>query len=87
MLGKPAVLIPLSTKASRGEQITNASELSKNGAVMIEEENLTPHILIDQIEHLLEPERYAEVSQKIKGLATPDAADKIAEAILSISNF
>lgn len=85
MLGKPAVLIPLSTKASRGEQVTNAIELAKYGAVMIEEENLTPHIVISQIEYLLRPEHYETVSQKIKSFAMPDAADKIAEAILSNS--
>jgi len=83
MLGKPAIFIPLSTKASRGEQVTNAVELAKYGAITIEEENLTPHIVISQIEYLLRPEKYQEVSQKIKSFAMPDAADKIAEAILS----
>ena len=83
LLGKPAILIPLSTRSSRGEQITNAIELAKYGAVMIEEENLTPHIVLNQIEYLLRPENYEAVSQKIKSFAMPDAADKIAEAILS----
>ncbi|OGN08915.1 MAG: hypothetical protein A3J46_02545 [Candidatus Yanofskybacteria bacterium RIFCSPHIGHO2_02_FULL_41_11] len=83
ILGKPAIFIPLSTKSSRGEQIANAVELSKHGAVMIEEENLTPHIVMSQIEYLLKPENYEEISQKIKSFAMPDAADKIAEAILS----
>ena len=87
MLGKPAIFIPLSTKASRGEQVTNAVELAKYGAITIEEENLTPHIVISQIEYLLRPEKYQEVSQKIKSFAMPEAADKIADAILSISNF
>ena len=83
MLGKPAILIPLSTKASRGEQIANALELAKYGAVMIEEENLTPHIVLSQIKYLLRPENYETISQRIKSFATPEAADKIAEAILS----
>lgn len=86
MLGKPAVLIPLSIKASRGEQITNAVELAKYGAVMIEEENLTTHIIISQIEHLLVPDKYAEVGQKIKSFATPDAAEKIADILLTSTN-
>ena len=86
ILGKAAVLIPLSTKASRGEQITNAIELAKYGAVMIEEENLTPHIIISQIEYLLSPGRYGEVSQKIKSFANPDAADKIADLLLTSIN-
>jgi len=87
LLGKPAILIPLSTKSSRGEQIANATELAKYGAIMIEEENLTPHIILSQIEYLLKPENYEIASQKIKSFATPEAADKIAEAILSISNL
>lgn len=82
MLGKPAVLIPLSTNASRGEQITNAVEFSKFGAVYVEEENLNPNILINQIEALLEPAKYQEVSQKIKTFASPDASDKIAATLL-----
>ena len=83
--GKPAILIPLSTNASRGEQLTNAIEFAKYGAVYIEEENLNPNILINQIESLLEPTKYQEVSQKIKTFAAPDAADKIAATLLGQS--
>ena len=84
-LGKPAILIPLSTNASRGEQITNALEFAKLGGVVIEEENLTPHIIISQINSLLEPERYNSISEKLKTFATPDAADKIASALLPLA--
>lgn len=86
MLGKPAIIIPLPTTASRGEQITNAVEFAKLGAVMIEEGNLTPHIMISQINLLLEPGRYNSVSEKIKNFAMPDAADKIASALLMPRN-
>ena len=83
--GKPAILIPLSTNASRGEQLTNAMEFAKYGAVYIEEENLNPNILINQIESLLEPEKYQTISEKIKTFASPDAADKIAATLLGQS--
>lgn len=86
MLGKPAIIIPLSTRASRGEQVTNAIEFAKLGAVMIEEGNLTPHIIISQINSLLEPGRYNSVSEKIKNFAMPDAADKIASVLLMPRN-
>lgn len=82
LLGKPAIFIPLSIKSSRGEQIINATELVKYGAVMIEEDNLTPHIFLNRIEHLLKPAIYLTVSEKIKGFAVPDAAEKIATALL-----
>lgn len=79
-VGKPAILIPLSRKASRGEQITNAIELSKYGAIMIEEDNLVPSVLVDQINHAYQ--NRSEISQKIKGFANLDAADKIASLVL-----
>jgi len=81
MLGKPVILIPLS-HGSRGEQLSNAEELSKFGGVYIEEQNLTPHILISQINSLLQPDKYNFISEKLKTFAMPDAADKIASALL-----
>lgn len=79
-VGKPAVLVPLSRKASRGEQITNAVELSKYGAIIIEEDNLVPSVLVDQIEHAYQ--NRSELGAKIKGFANLDAADKIASLVL-----
>ena len=81
MLGKPAIIIPI-TNSSSDHQVENALEFSKFGAAMIEEQNLTPHIVINQIQSLLEPERYNVVSEKLKTFAMPDAADKIASALL-----
>src|SRR3989344_986645 len=77
VLGKPAIIIPI-TKSSSDHQLGNALELSKFGAAMLKEDNLTPHIIINQINSLLEPERHNIVSQNLKNFAMPDAADKIA---------
>jgi len=82
VLGKPAIIIPI-TKSSSDHQLGNALELSKFGAAMLKEDNLTPHIIINQINSLLEPERYNIVSQNLKNFAMPDAADKIASALLA----
>jgi len=79
-LGKPVILIPL-TKGSRGEQTTNAVELSKFGAVVIKEENLTRNIILNQVEHLIE--NSASVSEKIKSFIKTDSASLIASKILS----
>ena len=83
-LGKPAIIIPI-TNSSSDHQLENALEFSKFGASMIEEENLTPHILINQIQSLLEPEKYNSISEKLKIFATPDAAGKIASALLPLA--
>jgi len=82
-LGKPAIIIPLSTAASRGDQIDNAIEFQKYGAVVIEEANITPHIIVNQIQELLEPTHYVEVSAKIKTFAKPEAAKNIAQVLLN----
>lgn len=81
LIGKPAIIIPI-TNSSSGHQLQNALEFSKFGASVIEEENLTPHIIINQIQSLLEPDRYSSVSEKLKTFAVPDAAEKIASALL-----
>jgi len=83
-VGKPAVIIPI-TDSAGNHQLNNATAFSKYGAVMIEEENLTPHIVLSQIEYLLRQENYEAVSQKIKSFATPDAADKIASTLLALT--
>ncbi len=84
LLGKPSILIPISN-SSGDHQLENAIEFAKYGAAYIEEENLTPNLLINQIESLLEPANYETISQKIKTFASPDAADKIAATLLGQS--
>lgn len=81
-VAKPAVIIPLA-RGSRGEQRTNAIEFSKAGLVVMEGANLTSHLLLNQIQNLLEPEKYQEVSNNLKQLATLNAADTIAATLLS----
>lgn len=81
--GKPVVLIPI-TGSSADHQLVNAREFSKFGAVVLEEQNLTSHILINQIESLLNEENYAKISANIKNFAKPDAADKIASTLVNI---
>lgn len=78
-LGKPAVIIPLKGSASN-HQLFNARGFAKFGATVIEEDNLTPHILVNEIEKVFE--NRAAISEKIKQFAKPDAASKIAAYLL-----
>ena len=82
MLGKPAIIIPI-TNSTSNHQLKNALEFSKFGASMTEEQNLTPHIIISQINSLLQPDKYNSISEKLKTFGTPDAAQKIAEQLFS----
>lgn len=81
--GKPVILIPI-TNSSADHQMTNAKEFAKFGAVILEEQNLTSHILINQIESLLNEENYVRISANIKNFAKSDATEKIASALLTI---
>lgn len=53
-LSKPMILIPLSKKSSRGDQILNAKNFEKkNFAKMILEENLNSNLLLNTIEDVI----------------------------------
>ncbi len=81
-VGKPAIVIPLKNSAG-DHQLSNAREFAKFGATVIEEDNLTPHILISEIQKVFE--NHAELSQKIKQFSKPDAANKIAQYLLGLA--
>ena len=52
-LKKPTLLVPLSKKASRGDQILNAQSFTKEGySLMIEEEELNTESFINKIREL-----------------------------------
>ncbi len=54
-LSKPNLLIPLSAKASRGDQLLNAASFKKQGySMVIEEEALTPSALLNAVSELYE---------------------------------
>lgn len=52
-LKKPNILIPLSKKSSRGDQILNAASFEKNGySVVLDDDNLNGTILLDKLKEL-----------------------------------
>lgn len=81
-IGKPAIIIPI-PQSPANHQYFNAFEFSLYGGFLMEESNLNRESLMHETEILLGEETYAKVSEKIKKFATPDAADKIAEVIVS----
>src|SRR3989344_682101 len=78
-VGRPCIVVPLKNSAG-DHQLANAREFAKFGAIVIEEDNLTPHILINEIENAHEGR--VAISEKIKQFAKPDAAQIIARELL-----
>jgi UDP-N-acetylglucosamine--N-acetylmuramyl-(pentapeptide) pyrophosphoryl-undecaprenol N-acetylglucosamine transferase len=79
-LRKPSILIPLSAKASRGDQILNAMSFKKQGfSEVIEEEYLTKELLIDTVNKVFENrENYITA---IDNAGTTDAVQTILDLI------
>lgn len=71
-LRKPNILIPLSAKASRGDQILNAASFAKSGySKVIQEEELTDVLLVDTIKEVYnQRQQYIEAMNKSE-LANP----------------
>lgn len=83
--GIPSIIIPLSKEVSH-DQVKNAFAYAHSGAcTVIEEENLNSHILVSEIDRILNnPNIRERMKQGAKSFSHTDAASKIAEAILEI---
>ncbi|MBI4093851.1 UDP-N-acetylglucosamine--N-acetylmuramyl-(pentapeptide) pyrophosphoryl-undecaprenol N-acetylglucosamine transferase [Candidatus Kaiserbacteria bacterium] len=84
--GIPAILIPIPTDISH-DQTENAFSYARSGAaVVLEQKNLTPHILVAEIERIMNDGRVqSAMSDAAKKFARPDAAQKIANIIAEIA--
>ena len=83
--GKPSVLIP-SPNVAENHQFHNAMALvEKNAAVMIEEKDLTPERLTEEIDRLAsDPERLREYSSNAGKMAVCDAVKRIYAVIVEV---
>ncbi len=80
--GKPMIVVPLPGSAN-DHQVMNAAEMSRFGAVVMDGANMSVQVLLSQLERIVEPTAYAELSTKIRAFAKSDAADTIAQVILA----
>lgn len=83
--GKPAILIPL-RNAAQDHQRKNAYEYAAaGGAIVVEEENLSPHILLAEIRKVLEnPGEMKKMKEAAQKFARIDSAEIIAKEILKL---
>ncbi len=74
LIKKPHIIIPLSLKASRGDQIQNAKEFSEKGySKVIFEEDLNVSLLIDELSDLAKnSNKYIDKMSSYKGSNTLD---------------
>lgn len=79
-LQKPALLIPLSAAASRGDQILNAQSFQKQGFCdVLEEENITPEILYQAVNSL-----YQNRENYIHAMQNSNQSDAVSRVVALI---
>ncbi|MBP9772185.1 MAG: undecaprenyldiphospho-muramoylpentapeptide beta-N-acetylglucosaminyltransferase [Candidatus Pacebacteria bacterium] len=84
--GKPSFIIPIPEDVSR-DQRSNAFAYARTGAALvIEQANLTPHLIVSEIDRLMEnPAEREKMSVAAKAFSRPDAADKIAREVIELA--
>jgi UDP-N-acetylglucosamine--N-acetylmuramyl-(pentapeptide) pyrophosphoryl-undecaprenol N-acetylglucosamine transferase len=84
--GKPSIIIPINTRISH-DQTENAFAYARSGAcTVIEEHNLTPHIIVSEVDRIMGNPALREKMQKgAQSFARPDAAKEIAQVLLEIA--
>ncbi len=84
--GKPSILVPIPETVSH-DQLANAYAYADTGAALVlEEENAREHILGSLLDDLVQnATTYIQMSEAARAFAHPDAADKVAHALLSIA--
>jgi UDP-N-acetylglucosamine--N-acetylmuramyl-(pentapeptide) pyrophosphoryl-undecaprenol N-acetylglucosamine transferase len=86
MWQKPAILIPIPEKISRDQRFNAFAYMRAGGAIVIEETNLTPHVLSAEIDRLIE---HTEIREQMTASAGKfkhiDAAETLAKEIIRIA--
>lgn len=79
----PAILVPIPPDVSHDQTENAFSYARAGGAVVISQSNLTPHLLVAEIDRLMadEPKRKT-MAEAAKQFSRPQAARKIAEILL-----
>lgn len=83
--GVPAILIPIANHIGDHQRKNAFAYARAGGAVVIEESNLGPNILMSEIDNLIADEgKRVRMTEAAKVFARTDAAEKIAEQIVAI---
>lgn len=84
--GIPSILIPI-TESNGDHQRKNAFHYARGGgAEVIEEENLAPHVLLTEVNKIMDDkDKLAKMAENARAWSRGDSADLIADQILEIA--
>ena len=84
MMGLPAILIPYPHAAGGHQEANGKAVQDAGGAWLIPDRDLTPENLLSAINQSMDDEVLARMSKAMKGLAKPEATEKIVDDIMGI---
>lgn len=83
----PAIVIPIPEEISHDQRRNAYAYARATGASVMEEQNLNDALLVAEITRIMSDERaYQEMVAGTENFTHPDAADKIADVLISIGN-
>lgn len=83
--GKPAIIIPIKGSAQEHQRENAYAYAERGAAVVIEVDNLTPSLLLNEIQKLMQdPERRRKMGEAARAFSRPDAAEAIAKEIIAL---
>ena len=83
--GIPAIIVPIREEVSHDQKKNAYAYARSAGGVVVEEQNLSPHLLVSQVDGILQDEKVrTEMQQKAKTFASPDASEKVAKLLVDI---
>lgn len=83
---KPAILIPIPESISHDQRMNAYAYAGTGAAIVLEEENLTPHLFVAEIRRITQdPELADRMGGSAKGFTDPDAARILARETLALA--
>ncbi|MES2213275.1 MAG: UDP-N-acetylglucosamine--N-acetylmuramyl-(pentapeptide) pyrophosphoryl-undecaprenol N-acetylglucosamine transferase [Patescibacteria group bacterium] len=83
--GKASIIIPIPEPTSHDQRSNAYAYARSGGAVVIEEKNLSPHVLLAEINRIVDnPAEKEKMEKSAKAFARTDSARLIAEQLLAI---
>ncbi len=83
--GKPSIMIPLRNSAQNHQEKNAYTYAAEGACIVVQEENLTPHLLLSEIDKLIvNPEKMNRMGKAAQRFARIDSAEVIAKEILKL---
>ena len=83
--GIPAIVIPIREEVSHDQKKNAYAYARAAGGIVVEEQNLSPHLLVSQVDNILKNERVSdEMRKKAREFSKPDASEKVARLLVDI---